>query len=164
MAIEDVFAGAMSYVLLGEILAVWPAYIPFKHRGADSGPPPQISLALQEVLPHPFGFAGGGVPDTLGRRWQALQRRVQCKPEFVWCDRMQCRDVFPVIKRYVCELCARAFLLISRALGSVFIVAAVLLPPRVLRGGEQRAQQREKQIPQHFTMWVRLCSQQTVLM
>lgn len=155
---------AICNVLFGEILAVWPPYNSFKHRGADSGPPPQISLALQEVLPYPFGLAGGGVPDTLCRRWQALQRRVHCKPEFVWCDRMQCRDIFSVIKRYVCKLCTRAFLLISRALGSVFIVAAVLLPPRVLWGSEQRAQQREKQIPQHFTMWVRLCSRQTILM
>lgn len=48
------------------------------------------------------------------------------------------------------------FILISRGLSSCFIVAAMLLPPRVLWGGEQRAQQREKQIPQHFTMWVRL--------
>lgn len=48
------------------------------------------------------------------------------------------------------------FILISRGLSSFFTVTAVLLPPRVLWGGEQRAQQREKQIPQHFTMWVRL--------
>lgn len=46
------------------------------------------------------------------------------------------------------------FILISRGLSSFFTVAAVLLPPRVLWGGKQRAQQREKQIPQHFTMWV----------
>lgn len=55
------------------------------------------------------------------------------------------------------------FILISRGLSSFFTVAAVLLPPRVLWGGEQGAQQREKQIPQHFTMWVRLrCLWQSV--
>lgn len=56
------------------------------------------------------------------------------------------------IKCYVCMSQRCGFFLISRGLSPFFTVAAVLLPPRVLRGGEQRAQQREKQIPQHFTM------------
>lgn len=56
-----------------------------KHRRADGGPAPQISLAIQEVLPHPAGLSGGGVPDTLRRRWQALQRGVQRKHGSVLC-------------------------------------------------------------------------------
>lgn len=54
---------------------------PSERRRADGGPAPQISLAIQEVLPHPAGLSGGGVPDTLGGRWQALQRGVQRKRE-----------------------------------------------------------------------------------
>lgn len=63
-----------------ESLALLTATYAFlKHRRAKSGPPAQIPLALQEVLPHPAGRAGGGVPRALGRRRQALPRGVQCK-------------------------------------------------------------------------------------
>lgn len=78
--IKLVFAGAMRTcnVPYWETLAVLTPHALYTliHRRADSGPPPQISLTIEEVLPHSSGFARGGVPDTLCRRWQALQRRV----------------------------------------------------------------------------------------
>lgn len=78
-----VFAGApraCNVLLRGGVSALTIIY-PSERRRADGGPAPQISLAIQEVLPHPAGLSGGGVPDTLGGRWQALQRGVQRKPE-----------------------------------------------------------------------------------
>lgn len=78
-----VFAGApraCNVLLRGGVSALTVVY-PSERRRADGGPAPQISLAIQEVLPHPAGLSGGGVPDTLGGRWQALQRGVQRKRE-----------------------------------------------------------------------------------
>lgn len=69
---------ACNVLLRGGVSTLTVVY-PSERRRADGGPAPQVSLALQEVLPHPAGLSGGGVPDTLGGRWQALQRGVQRK-------------------------------------------------------------------------------------
>lgn len=130
MAIKLVFTGAMTAwnVLFCE-MSDCNTYSS-KHRRADSGPPPQISLAIQEVLPHPSGLTGGRVPDTLCRRWQALQRRVQCKLLrvcAVWT--MQSIDICPastehvqkvVIKYYVSRLCTCGFIFVSWGFGSFY--------------------------------------------
>lgn len=82
-AVGLVFAGApraCNVLLRGGVSALTVVY-PSERRRADGGPAPQVSLAVQEVLPHPAGLSGGGVPDTLGGRWQALQRGVQRKRE-----------------------------------------------------------------------------------
>lgn len=82
-AVGLVFAGApraCNVLLRGGVSALTAVY-PSERRRADGGPAPQVSLAVQEVLPHPAGLSGGGVPDTLGGRWQALQRGVQRKRE-----------------------------------------------------------------------------------
>lgn len=64
-----VFAGATAArnVLQWGTLAGLTAIYPFNHRRADSGPSPQIPLTIQEVLPHPSGLTGGGIPDPLCR-------------------------------------------------------------------------------------------------
>lgn len=93
-----------------------------KHRRADGGPPPQISLAIQEVLPHPSGLTGGGVPYTLCRRWQALQRRVQCKLWGVcamWIA--QCMDICPASAEHVQRVVIKCYASGLRTCGSMFI-------------------------------------------
>lgn len=168
MAFMPVFAGALSAssVLFWEVLAVWPPYIPLNTGEQTVVLLPRSPSPSKRYFPIPLDSLEDEYRIRSADDGKLFREEFNVSMSLCGVHRyLPCKPRARAKGSNDTSLCTRGFILISWQVGSFFVVAAVLLPPRVLWGGEQRAQQREKQISQHFTMWVRIYRlQQTTLM